>query len=112
MLKVVAMDAERDGESDNFYDPRDSMSFTSNTDGEDNTGTEHSARFFTPGAEFYDAWEGNPSSFSFSYFWAIVLVCSWISIDVFSICFPLHKLSFLLYFTYTRCLSQKCFAID
>jgi len=58
--KVVALNSERDGESEDFYDPRDtmsSMSFTSYTDGEDNTGTERSAKYSTA-AEFFDAWEG------------------------------------------------------
>lgn len=58
--KLVALNLERDGESEDFYDPRDtmsSMSFTSYTDGEDNnTGTERSAKYSTA-AEFFDAWE-------------------------------------------------------
>lgn len=57
--KLVPLNLERDGESEDFYDPRDtmsSMSFTSYTDGEDNTGTERSAKYSTA-AEFFDAWE-------------------------------------------------------
>ncbi|XP_027346683.1 uncharacterized protein LOC113858308 isoform X2 [Abrus precatorius] len=35
--KVVALNLERDGESEDFFDPHDSMSLASYTDGEDNT---------------------------------------------------------------------------
>lgn len=58
-LKLVALSSERDSECDDFFDPQDSMSHTSNTDGEDNIGPESSAKVATPMAgEFYDAWEG------------------------------------------------------
>lgn len=57
--KVVAHNLERDGESEDFFDPQDSMSYTSNTDGEDATGTEHTMKINTPQGEFFDAWEGN-----------------------------------------------------
>lgn len=52
---------ERDGESENFFDPQDSLSVTSNTDGEDNSGAERSMKLTTPMGEFFDAWEGNRS---------------------------------------------------
>ncbi|KAK9284436.1 hypothetical protein L1049_023609 [Liquidambar formosana] len=55
--KCVVLSSERDGESEDFYDPQESMSMTSNTDGEDNSGTERSMRFTTPMGEFFDAWE-------------------------------------------------------
>lgn len=56
--KLVALSLERDSEYDDFFDPQDSMSHTSNTDGEDNIGPESSAKAATPMAgEFYDAWE-------------------------------------------------------
>lgn len=60
---VVARDddllkLERDGESENFFDPQDSLSITSNTDGEDNCGTERSVKLATQVGEFFDAWEG------------------------------------------------------
>ncbi|XP_062155703.1 uncharacterized protein LOC133863677 [Alnus glutinosa] len=48
---------ERDGESENFFDPQDSLSVTSNTDGEDNSGAERSMKLTTPMGEFFDAWE-------------------------------------------------------
>ncbi|XP_061357649.1 uncharacterized protein LOC133301954 [Gastrolobium bilobum] len=57
MEKVVALNSERDGQSEGFFDPQDSMSVTSYTDGEDNTGTERTVKLSTPGAEFFDAWE-------------------------------------------------------
>lgn len=56
--KVVALNMERDGESEDFFDLHDSMSLTSYTDGEDNTGTERTAKFSNHGGEFFDAWEG------------------------------------------------------
>ncbi|KAJ1408857.1 hypothetical protein SESBI_23269 [Sesbania bispinosa] len=55
--KVPALNLERDRELEDFFDPQDSMSYTSNTDGEDNAGTELSMKFNSPGGEFYDAWE-------------------------------------------------------
>ncbi|KAL5063757.1 hypothetical protein RYX36_025494 [Vicia faba] len=54
--KVAALKLERDGESEDFFDLNDSMSFTSYTDGEDNTSAAHSAKYSTAG-EFFDAWE-------------------------------------------------------
>ncbi|KAK9066877.1 hypothetical protein SSX86_014200 [Deinandra increscens subsp. villosa] len=48
---------ERDGETDDFYDPHDSMSARSNTDGESNHVVERSLNSNTPFAEFFDAWE-------------------------------------------------------
>lgn len=62
-LKFVASYPERDSECEDFYDPLDTMSHTSNTDGEDITGPESSAKVATPMGEFYDAWDG--ISFSF-----------------------------------------------
>ncbi|XP_061342360.1 uncharacterized protein LOC133288578 [Gastrolobium bilobum] len=55
--KVPALDSPREREIEDFFDPQDSMSFTSNTDGEENAGTELSVKFSTSGGEFYDAWE-------------------------------------------------------
>ncbi|XP_076960693.1 uncharacterized protein LOC143637132 [Bidens hawaiensis] len=50
---------ERDGEIDHFFDPHDSMSARSNTDGDtSNHAVERSLNTNTPVvAEFYDAWE-------------------------------------------------------
>lgn len=61
VLKLVALDSERDGDSEDFFDPQESMSYSSNTDGEDNSVVESSVKFAaTPSTgEFYDAWEGN-----------------------------------------------------
>ncbi|XP_034683660.1 uncharacterized protein LOC117912952 [Vitis riparia] len=57
----VAVNSERDGDGDgdgdDFFDPQESMSFTSNTEGEDFNGAEHSLKLTTPMGEFYDAWE-------------------------------------------------------
>ncbi|CAL5197569.1 unnamed protein product [Lathyrus oleraceus] len=55
--KVAPLKLERDGESEDFFDLNDSMSLTSYTDGEDNTGTARSAKYSTAGGEFFDAWE-------------------------------------------------------
>ncbi|KAI9109710.1 hypothetical protein K1719_019340 [Acacia pycnantha] len=57
ILKAMANNFERDVEREDFFDPQDSMSYTSNTDGEDNTGAEHSVKTPTPQGEFFDAWE-------------------------------------------------------
>lgn len=56
-LVPVPLTPEREVDSDDFYDPQESMSFTSNTDGEDNGTAERSAKFSTPMGEFFDAWE-------------------------------------------------------
>lgn len=50
--KPLALDLERGREIEDFFDPNDSMSFTSNTDGE-----ESALKFSSPRGEFYDAWE-------------------------------------------------------
>ncbi|EEF40820.1 uncharacterized protein LOC8273371 [Ricinus communis] len=71
VTKLVSLNSERDGESEDFFDPQESMSYTSNTDGEDNCGVESSIKLAatTPVGEFYDAWEelssesGQQSSF-------------------------------------------------
>lgn len=49
---------ERDSDRDEFYVPRESMSFTSSSDVEDNAESEQSAQLAAPSVEFYDAWEG------------------------------------------------------
>ncbi|KAG2720112.1 hypothetical protein I3843_02G014000 [Carya illinoinensis] len=48
---------ERDEESDSFFDPQESLSITSNTDVEDNSGAERCMKPNTPMAQFFDAWE-------------------------------------------------------
>lgn len=50
---------ERDGDSEYFFDPQDSLSVASNTDVEDNSGAERLVKLTPPTGEFYDAWEGN-----------------------------------------------------
>jgi len=57
MDKVVASNLERADECDDFFDPNDSMSIKSCTDGEDHTGMEQAVKR----AEFFDAWEGKLS---------------------------------------------------
>ncbi|XP_019422065.1 PREDICTED: uncharacterized protein LOC109331799 [Lupinus angustifolius] len=57
MEKVMELSLERDGEADDFFDPRDSMSLASYTDGEDNTCIECALKLNTPHREFFDAWE-------------------------------------------------------
>ncbi|KAF5736018.1 hypothetical protein HS088_TW14G00150 [Tripterygium wilfordii] len=56
MVKPAVSSPERDLDSDDFFDPQDSMSVTSNTD-EDISGAESSLKLATPIGEFYDAWE-------------------------------------------------------
>ncbi|KAI8032271.1 hypothetical protein LOK49_LG01G02976 [Camellia lanceoleosa] len=55
--KTIALNLEEGGELDDFLDPQDSVSVTSNTEGEYNSGVERSLHLATPMAEFYDAWE-------------------------------------------------------
>ncbi|KAK1587217.1 hypothetical protein Q3G72_010687 [Acer saccharum] len=55
LLKSATFKSE--SESEDFFDPHESLSYTSNTDGEDNTGAESSVRNATPMGEFYDAWD-------------------------------------------------------
>jgi hypothetical protein len=60
---------ERDGDSEYFFDPQDSLSITSNTDGEDSSGPERSMKLATPMGEFFDAWEGNGVFLVFFFFY-------------------------------------------
>ncbi|KAK6924388.1 hypothetical protein RJ641_010588 [Dillenia turbinata] len=53
----VAMNSERDGDVDDFFDPQDSMSYTSNTEGDEFVAAERSFRLSTPVGEYFDAWE-------------------------------------------------------
>ncbi|CAK7339605.1 unnamed protein product [Dovyalis caffra] len=59
VLKPIEQNVERDGDYDDFFDPQDSMSYSSNTDVEDTTAVESSMKLTaaTPVGEFYDAWE-------------------------------------------------------
>ncbi|XVF62066.1 hypothetical protein PTKIN_Ptkin08bG0187100 [Pterospermum kingtungense] len=56
VLKLVSLNLDRCSESEDFFDPNESMSVTSNTEGEDDTGPE-TAKFVTPRMEFFDAWD-------------------------------------------------------
>ncbi|KAM7250745.1 hypothetical protein ACFE04_022628 [Oxalis oulophora] len=55
---------EGESESEDFYDPQESMSLASNTDTEDKSVFENSAsaRFATPMGEYYDAWDVSSDS--------------------------------------------------
>lgn len=53
----VALFLERDSEREDFFDPQESMSITSNTDGEDDVDAERSLQLTTPSGEFFDAWD-------------------------------------------------------
>lgn len=55
--KVVSMNLKRNNDSEDFFDPGESMSATSTNEADDCSGTESSARFMTPNVEFFDAWE-------------------------------------------------------
>ncbi|CAJ1930234.1 unnamed protein product [Sphenostylis stenocarpa] len=54
--KPPALNLARVREVEDFFDPADSTSFTSNTDGEENA-TYLSMNFSSPSGEYYDAWE-------------------------------------------------------
>lgn len=54
----VKIKTEKESESEDFYDPGESASFTSNTEVEGDAGEEGSQRLATPVGEFYDAWDG------------------------------------------------------
>lgn len=56
--KLVPLTPEKASEWEDFYDPRESMSITSNTDVEDNAEGERSAQLSTSMGEFFDAWDG------------------------------------------------------
>ncbi|XP_039029136.1 uncharacterized protein LOC120163226 [Hibiscus syriacus] len=51
--KLVSLNLNRGDESEDFFDPKDSMSATTNTDGDD----ESTARLGTSGVEFFYAWD-------------------------------------------------------
>lgn len=53
LVEPVTAKADKESESEDFYDPGESASFTSNTD----AGEEASHRLSTPVGEFYDAWD-------------------------------------------------------
>ncbi|KAJ6288413.1 hypothetical protein OIU76_024406 [Salix suchowensis] len=59
VLKLIEQNVERNGDSDDFFDPQDSMSYTSNTDAEDTAAVGSSMKLAAclPAGEFYDAWE-------------------------------------------------------
>ncbi|EOX91033.1 Uncharacterized protein TCM_000342 [Theobroma cacao] len=54
---LVPLDLDRCGDSEDFFDPNESMSVTSNTEGDDDTGAESAARLATPRVEFFDAYD-------------------------------------------------------
>ncbi|KAE8664247.1 GTPase Era [Hibiscus syriacus] len=51
--KLVSLNLNRGDESEDFFDPMDSMSATTNTNGDD----ESAVRLGTSGVEFFDAWD-------------------------------------------------------
>uniref|UniRef100_A0A7N0UBZ5 Uncharacterized protein n=1 Tax=Kalanchoe fedtschenkoi TaxID=63787 RepID=A0A7N0UBZ5_KALFE len=52
---ITMLSPAREGESDNFFDPRDSLSYSSYSDGEDGASLESSIKFASSAGEFYDA---------------------------------------------------------
>lgn len=54
----VLLTPRTEGEGDDFYDPQDSMSYTSNTDIEEHGTLDRSLKMALTGGEFYDACEG------------------------------------------------------
>lgn len=65
-MKSVTFIGQRDAELDDFFDPQEAMSAKSNSEADTSGGMERSLNLTTPGAEFYDAWEGTWSSVDFS----------------------------------------------
>ena len=57
LSEPVPIKTDKESESEDFYDPGESASFTSNTDVEGDAGDESSQRLATPVGEFYDAWD-------------------------------------------------------
>ncbi|EOA23929.1 hypothetical protein CARUB_v10017143mg [Capsella rubella] len=57
LSEPVTIKNDRESESEDFYDPGESASFTSNTEVEGDAGEEGSHRLATPVGEFYDAWD-------------------------------------------------------
>ncbi|XVF59664.1 hypothetical protein PTKIN_Ptkin07bG0293800 [Pterospermum kingtungense] len=57
VLKVGPLNSDRCGDSEDFFDPNESMSVTSNTDGDDDIGAESFARLASSRMEFFDAWD-------------------------------------------------------
>ncbi|MBA0793780.1 hypothetical protein Gohar_018164, partial [Gossypium harknessii] len=57
VLKPGALNLEKGGDSEDFFDPNESMSVASNTEGGDDAAAESAARFATQGVEFFDAWD-------------------------------------------------------
>ncbi|XP_010497379.1 PREDICTED: uncharacterized protein LOC104774482, partial [Camelina sativa] len=57
MSEPVTIKTDKESESEDFYDPGASASFTSNTEVEGDAGEEGSQRLATPVGEFYDAWD-------------------------------------------------------
>lgn len=57
VTREESLKLERDGDSEYFFDPQDSLSVTSITDVEDNSGAERLVKLTPPTGEFYDAWE-------------------------------------------------------
>ncbi|KAL4378078.1 hypothetical protein GQ457_02G014070 [Hibiscus cannabinus] len=56
VLKIEPLNMDR-CDNEDFFDPNESMSVTSNIEGGDDTGAESPATFATPGVEFFDAWD-------------------------------------------------------
>lgn len=74
-MKSVTFNGLRDAELDDFFDPQDTMSVKSNSEGETSGGVERSLNLTTPVAEFYDAWEGTWSSVFFCFFFCYIFCC-------------------------------------
>uniref|UniRef100_A0A7N0UE72 Uncharacterized protein n=1 Tax=Kalanchoe fedtschenkoi TaxID=63787 RepID=A0A7N0UE72_KALFE len=52
---IMMLSPARDGDSTNFFEPRDSLSYCSYSDGEDSPGLDSSLKFASSAGEFYDA---------------------------------------------------------
>ncbi|OWM74634.1 uncharacterized protein LOC116211627 [Punica granatum] len=53
----VTLTPSKEGDSEDFYDPQDTMSYTSSTDVDDSGTPDRASKMASAGGEFYDAWE-------------------------------------------------------
>lgn len=72
---------ERDEESDSFFDPQESLSITSNTDADENSGAEHSMKPNTQMGEFFDAREGSYFIYLFIHSVTLAFIPAFVLID-------------------------------
>lgn len=57
-MEWVTNNMQRNDDSDDFFEPQESLSMMSNADSENSNGVERSTNVSAPPVEFYDAWDG------------------------------------------------------